>query len=464
MLVLSLGACTVGPNYRRPVVETPMTWRGEVGEAKDVANTAWWEQFDDPVLNELILTALRENKDLKIAASRIDEFLGRYASARAGLFPQVGGTATEVRKGLTQYSNPPPAPTMRNPYSDYQTFLSASWELDIWGRVRRLTEGARADLLATEEGRRAVIMIVTTATAIGYTDLRFLDKQLQIARRTVEGREDSLKLFRLRFDRGLISELEMRQAESEYQAAFATIPVLEKLIAQQENALSVLIGHNPGLIPRGGSLDQLTLPAVPAGLPSDLLERRPDIREAEQNLIAANARIGAVKAAYFPTISLTGLFGLESTDLSKLFTGPARIWSFAAPVTAPIFTGGARAGAVKTAEAIQQQALFRYQQVIQEAFREVEDGLIDQVKSREQLRIQKQQVEALREYERLARLRYDNGYTSYLEVLDAERNLFSGELSYAQTQDVLFRALINLYKSTGGGWIVKAEALAGGND
>jgi multidrug efflux system outer membrane protein len=268
-------------------------------------------------------------------------------------------------------------------------------------------------------------------------------------------------LFTLRFDRGLVSELELRQVESEYRAALATIPFLEKLIAQQENALSVLLGRNPGPVPRGKSLDQLVLPPVPAGLPSQLLERRPDIRQAEQELIAANARIGVARALYFPTLTLTGTYGVESTGLTNLFSGPSRMWSYPASVTVPLFTAGAIAGQVKVAESVQKEKLFRYQQVIQQGFREVEDGLIDQAKSREQFQAQRQQVAALQGYARLARLRYDNGYTSYIEVLDAERSLFNAELSYAQTQGVLFRALVNLYKSMGGGWVAEAERMAG---
>jgi multidrug efflux system outer membrane protein len=271
-------------------------------------------------------------------------------------------------------------------------------------------------------------------------------------------------LFTLRFDRGLVSELELRQVESEYRAALATIPFLEKLIAQQENSLSILLGRNPGPIPRGKPLDHLILPVVPAGLPSQLLERRPDIRQAEQDLIAANARIGVARSLYFPTLTLTGTYGVESTGLTNLFSGPARMWSYPGSLTVPLFTAGAIAGQVKVAESMQKESLFRYQRVIQQAFREVEDGLIDQAKSREQCRAQRQQVVALQEYARLARLRYDNGYTSYIEVLDSERSLFNAELSYAQTQGVLFRALVNLYKSMGGGWIAEAERMAAGKE
>ncbi len=342
-------------------------------------------------------------------------------------------------------------------------FLSGSWQTDLWGQLRRATEAARADLLATDEGRRGVILTVVAAVATAYTDLLTLDKQLDIARQTVASREQSLKLFKLRYDRGLISELELRQAESEYQAAQATVPLLEKLIGQQEDALSRAPGKQPRTDSSGQAHRSPGLPAVPAGLPSELLERRPDIRQTEQNLIAANARIGVAKAQYFPTIPLTGLLWLRERAPHPPFDRPRKdVGLRRSPSNLPIFTGGAIAGNVKVAESVQKESLFRYQQVIQQAFREVEDGLIDQAKTREQLQIQRQQVVALQGYARLARLRYENGYTSYIEVLDAERSLFNAELSYIQTQAALFRALVNLYKSMGGGWVGEAERMAAG--
>jgi len=460
VLALALSGCMVGPDYRRPAVKAPDGWRFENKEARDVANTLWWRQFGDPVLSGLIETALRENKDVHIAAARVEQFMGRVAVARSAQFPQVTGAAVPLRRESSKYINPPWPSYAKNPYWDYQAYLTASWQIDLWGQLRRASEAARADLLATQEAKRGVILTVVAAVASAYADLLDLDKQLDIAERTATSRGDTLKLFQLRFDRGLISELELRQAESEYQSAQATVPLLKKLIGQQEDAISVLLGRNPGPIPRGGSFDRLALPAVPAGLPSELLERRPDIRQAEQNLVAANARIGVAKAQYFPNVSLTGLFGFESTSLSNLFSGPARTWNYAAPVVAPIFTAGAISGTVRIAEGVRSEMLARYQQSIQQAFREVEDGLIDQAKSREQLSAQSKQVEALEAYARLARLRHDNGYTSYIEVLDAERSLFNAQLSYAQTQAVLMRALINLYRSMGGGWVVEAENIA----
>jgi len=457
LLTFILFGCMMGPNYRQPAVETPQSWRFEEKESREIGNTAWWEQFNDPILNELIETALKENKDVKIAAARVEEFMGRYGTTRAALFPQVNVTAIAGENRITEYGNTPLPSTTVNPAENYAASLNGSWELDLWGKLRRATEAARADILGQEEGRRAVILTLVASAANAYVNLRDLDKQLEIAEQTARIRKEAYDLFQLRFNGGVISELELSQVKSEYEQTLSTIPFLKKVISQQEHAICILLGRNPAPILRGKKIDELVLPAVPAGLPSELLANRPDIRQAEQNLIAANARIGVARSLYFPSISLTGAFGFSSIDLSVLFTGGARSWSWGVPVYAPIFSGGAIQGQVKSAEAIQQQALLRYQQSIQTAFREVEDALIDQKRSREQLEIQTRQVESLRNYARIARLRFDNGYTSYIEVLDAERSLFNAELAHAQTKGLLFQVLVNLYKAMGGGWITEAD-------
>jgi multidrug efflux system outer membrane protein len=350
-------------------------------------------------------------------------------------------------------------------FNNYDLFLNGFWEIDFWGKLRRATEAARANLLSTEEARKTVILTLVSSVANSYITLRDLDKQLELTRETAVRYRESYDIFKLRFEYGIVSEIEVSQAKSQYEEALANIPFFEKIIAQQENALSVLLGRNPGPIARGRTVDELVLPAVPSGLPSDILVNRPDIRQAEQDLIAANANIGVAKAQYFPTISLTGLFGWASDDLSDLFKGPAKTWSWAVPVAAPIFTAGAIAGQVKSAEAVQQQTLLFYQQAIQTAFQEVDDALIDQKRTREQLEALAQQVDALRTYADLAWVRYENGYTSYLEVLDAESRLYNAELTYAKAQGTLFQALVNLYKAMGGGWVVKADEMTmeGGN-
>jgi len=456
-LVLFIQGCMVGPDYRRPTVDTPQDWRFQEQETRELVDTQWWEQFDDPVLNDLIMIGLAENKDVKIAAARIEQFAGQYITTRAALFPQIGAGASFGRGRASEKGPAPLSSAIENPADSYLTQFGASWEIDLWGKLRRAKESVRADILSSEEARRGVILSLVSSIATGYINLRDLDRQLEIAQATAKSREESYTIFELRFNGGIVSELELSQVNSQYEEALATIPVIRKSIAQQENALSVLLGRNPGPIPRGKTIDQLGLPLVPAGLPSDLLTRRPDIRQAEQNLISANAQIGVAKAQYFPSISLTGLFGWSSTDINRLFMGPAQTWSYAAQVAAPIFTAGAIYGQVKSVEAFQQQLLIVYQQTIQNAFRDVNDALIDRKSTMEQLQAQDNQLKSLEKYARTARLRYDNGYTSYIEVLDAERSLFNVQLSQAQTKGFLFQSVVNIYKSMGGGWITLAE-------
>jgi len=442
--------CMVGPDYVRPEIDAPERFRFAATETQALANTPWWQQFGDPTLDELITTALADNLDVRIAAARVEEFYGALGTTRAGLFPQVGAEAA-VGTGRT-----PPA----NASDSVRVDAFASWELDVFGRLRRLTEASRADLLASEEGRRFAVLTLVSAVANTYITLRTVDAQLDIARRTVKSREGALKIFEARFRRGATGEIPLAQSRAEYAIALSTIPPLEQTQAQVENALSVLIGRNPGPVARGKPLEALALPGVPEGLPSEILERRPDIRQAELNLISANARIGAAKALYYPSISLTGLFGTASNSLDTLFTNPAELYSYGAGIVGPIFTGGGVAGQVRVAEARQQQVLLAYQSAIRNAFLEVEDALIAGQKSRESLAAQEQRVAAMRDYARLANLRYDNGYSDYLEVLDAERGLFSAELDYTRAKSETYFALVDLYKTMGGGWVIDAAATA----
>jgi outer membrane protein, multidrug efflux system len=470
LTLLMLAGCAIGPDYRKPEAASPPAWLVEMQQAKDTANTAWWEQFNDPVLNELIGTALKENYDLRIATARVDEYYGRYGATRADLFPQVGYGASGSRVQATEMGPVPLTPGTSSLYSSYNAQFSASWEIDLWGKIRRATEASKADLMSAEDFRSGVILSLVTSMATAYVDLRSLDRQLEIARQTLKLREESVRLFELRFKGGNISEMELSQVKSEYFVALAAIPDLEKRVRQQENLINFLLGRNPGPISRGKAFEKgtaveaMALPAVPAGLPSDLLARRPDIRQAEQQLIAANARIGVAKAQYFPSISLTGLFGSSSTDLNSLFTGPAETWNFVGNLAGPIFTAGKIKGSVKAAQAVQQEALFGYEKAIRNGFREFEDALIDQDRTRVQLDAQAKQVEVLATYARLSRLRYENGYTSYIEVLDADRSLFNSQLTYTQTQGLLLRALVNLYKAMGGGWVIEADKIASSAD
>jgi multidrug efflux system outer membrane protein len=408
------------------------------------------------VLSELICSALEENKDVKIAAARVENFLGQYGSTRAALFPQIGYGANAGRHRTSEVSGA--SPQLRelagsdSTYDNFQTSLSAGWEIDLWGKLRRATEAARANLLSTEEARRSVILTLVASVATSYVQLRDLDKRLDVTRRTVASYQAAYDIFKLRLDHGFTSELEVAQAKSQLESARANIPFFEKAIAQQENALSELLGRNPGPIARGKTIDELTPPAVPTGLPSEVIANRPDIRQTEQRLIAANANIGVAKAQYFPSISLTGLFGYASSDLSDLFTDPGKAWSYTGSLTGPIFTAGAIAGRVKSAEAEQRESLFRYQQAIQTAFREVNDALVDQQRTKEELANRSDQVNALRDYLTQAQSRYDEGYGEYLDVIYAENQLYNAELAYVGTQGTLFQSLVNLYKAMGRGW------------
>lgn len=448
--------CKVGPNYHRPCISVPDHWIYEVEGDPMWANVEWWRQFNDPVLVELIEISLQGNKDLKIAAARVNEFAGLYKSTYGELFPFIGGDGIAGRE-LVSEKITPIGPGIKNPDNFYRLLLTGTWELDLWGKLRRATEAARADLLSSEQARRSVIQTLVSAVAIAYIDLLRLDRQLEISMHTADTREATLELFKKRYAAGVISKIDLSQIESEYQDAMARIPEFRKFIALQENAISVLLGRNPTKIPRGGKIDELNYPKIPSGLPSDLLFQRPDILEAEQNLIAANARIGVARAQYFPTVSLTGVYGTASRDYKDLFKGDARTWNYFVPATVPIFTAGRIAGEVQATEAVRSQTLGVYQLTIIEAFREVEDSLVDITQTWEQLEAQRKQVASLKVYSDLAKLRYDEGYTSYLEVLDAERSLFAIELDYTETYGSYFFSIINLYKSLGGGWIDDAD-------
>jgi multidrug efflux system outer membrane protein len=344
--------------------------------------------------------------------------------------------------------------------NNFLASLNVGWELDVWGRIQRATEAERARLLAAEEGRRTVILTLVSSVATAYVNLLNLDNQLQITTKTVQSRQESLRLFELQFQGGVVSELEVAQVRSELELAKTRIPQIERETALLENSLSVLLGQNPGPIYRGHRFDDLTLPSVPSGLPSELIDRRPDIRAAEQQLVAANALIGVAKAQYFPRISLTGLFGYASNDLSDLFQSSSDIWGYGGGLLGPIFDGGRIEADIRATEAEQRQALIGYQLTIQTAFREVDDALIANRKAREIVTAQQRQLDALRDYARYAQLRFDEGQVSYIEVLDAERRLFDSELSDAVNRADVYVTLVNIYKAMGGGWVEQAEAMA----
>ena len=455
-----LSACAVGPDYQRPKTESPNDWRIDYPKAAEVANTKWWEQFGDPALDQLIEEALRGNLDIQAAAARVDRFLGALTTTRSQFFPQFGyaGGASRNRASTV---GPTPIPAGLDPtYTTYQANLNASWEIDLFGRVRRQSEGIQAQVYASEQGRRGVILSVVTSVATSYIVLRGLDRELEIARATAQNYADTKQLFQLRFAGGVVSEVELSQIESQYQTALAAIPSFEQQVAAQEGLISVLLGRNPGDIPRGKGINELLAPAIPAGLPSELLERRPDILQAEQNLVTANANIGVAKSLYFPSISLTGLFGSVSTTTGEFLKAPSKTWSIAADLAGPIFTFGAISGQVRSAEAAQQEATLFYQSTILNAFRETNDALVGSIKKREEAEAQARRVKALSDYARLSRLRFDNGTASYIEVLYAENELFSAQLVAVSTLADRYAQLINVYKAMGGGWVDASDPMA----
>ena len=452
VLSVALGGCALGPDYRRPDVPTPGAWRdaAPAADPASLADLAWWQLFQDEELKALVRIALEENKDLRIAVTRVDQARALLGIARADQFPRVdaGASATTNRTSRTVRPRDQGGETEL-----LETTVDLSFEIDIWGRLRRATEAARAELLATEEARRAVVLTLVSDVATGYLQLRELDLELEITRRNVESRRQSLEIVRERFEAGLTSALDLRQAEAELAGTAAQIPDLERQITQTENRLSILLGRNPGAISRGRPLTGQTFPpVVPAGLPSALLERRPDIREAEATLVSANARIGVAKAAFFPQISLTGFFGVASAELSDLFTGPSRIWQLGPSATVPVFDAGRNRRNLQFTEAQEREALHRYEQAIQQAFRDVEDALVAHRKFREALAEQDRAVQASRETLAIAEERYTSGLTNYLSVLDAQRTLLIAEVAQSRTLGAQLVAVVQLYKALGGGW------------
>jgi multidrug efflux system outer membrane protein len=453
--LLAGAGCTVGPNYKRPAANVPQNFRGASAEAAaapaepaSLGEQTWAEVFRDAQLQELIRTALQQNYDVRIAATRILQAQAQLGITRADQLPQLNAGAN-----ITSNRNPQSGPIPKFETERGQVSVSAAWELDFWGKYRRATEAARAELLASEWGRQAVISSLVSSVAGSYFQLRELDLELEISRRTLTSRKESLELTKTREERGINSGLDVRQAEQLVYTASTQIPDLERRIEQQENAISILLGNNPGEVPRGLKLtEQPHAPEVPAGLPSSLLERRPDIRQAEQRLIAANARIGVARAAFFPQISLTGTGGYQSSALTGLFTGPAGLWNVAGSLTQPIFAGGRIRNNLRLSEAQQQEALLAYQQAIQQSFREVSDSLVGYRKNQEFRRQQELLAESARDAARLSDLRYRAGETSYLEVLTNETNFFTAELGLAQARLNELQSLVQLYRALGGGW------------
>jgi len=448
--LLVAAGCAVGPDYKRPAVQSPPTYRGgtQGTEGASIGDKDWAQVFPDPTLGELIRTALRQNQDVAIAASRIEQAQAQLGITRADQLPQVNLGLQAGREKTAAFGAVPSITT-----SLFQVQATASWELDFWGKFRRATEAARADLLGAEWNRRAVITSLVANVASGYYTLLELDLQLEISKRTLASRQESLALTQLQERQGTVSVLDVRQAEQLLYTAAATIIDVERRTEQQENLINVLLGQNPGPVSRGQKLiEQPHDAVVPAGLPSALLQRRPDIQLQEARLIAANARIGVARAAYFPSISLTGGGGFESASLTDLFKGPAGVWNFIGQLTAPIFDGGRIRAGVKLAEAQKKEMLLTYQQTIQQAFREVSDALVGYRKNREFREQQELLTRSAQDASSLSDQRYRGGAASYLEVLDANTRTFTAELNLAQAQLNELLSLVQLYNALGGGW------------
>ena len=450
VLLILLAGCKFGPNYKRPKVDTPSVYRADAQAAQGVsiAEEKWWTVFQDAELQQLIRTSLAENYDVRIAASRILQAQAALGITRADQFPAITAGASAASQRIPETIVGPAANTSSSVAS-----LSLFWELDFWGKFRRATEAARANLLATEWGQRAVITSLVSSVASAYYQLRELDLEMEISRQTLASRQESLRLVKVRQQGGVTSMMDVRQSEQLVYFAAASIPDLERRIEQQENFISVLIGKNPGPITRGKPLGENAIPAtVPVGLPSTLLERRPDIIQAEQLLVAANARIGVAKAAYFPQIALTGTGGYQSSSLANLFTVEGGFWNAGAQLTQPIFEGGRIRSGVRLSEAQQQEAALFYKQTIQLAFREVSDSLVAYAKNQEFRQQEELLTQAAEDATRLSNARYSGGATSYLEVLDSDTRYFSAQLNLAQAVLNERLALVQLYSALGGGW------------
>ncbi len=446
-----LAGCVIGPNYERPEVADPAEYRGQVGpaEAASLADLPWWDIFSDPALQDLIGEALESNYDLRQAASRIMQAQALVGATRSEFFPQIdyGGGASRQKSALTS------DPDAKSKFNVFFGVFKLAWEIDVWGRIRRGNEAARAQMLASEDFRRGVLLTLVSQVAQAYFELLEIDRQLQISRDSAQAFQETLDLFTRRFEGGVGSRLQTTRAEAALAQAAATIPDLESRIVAKENQLSILLGRAPGAIPRGVALVEQTLPpATPAGLPSALLERRPDVRQAEQSVVAANALIGISIANFFPRIGLTGLYGGASTELSDLVKGGAEIWQYAAELTGPLFRGGFLLEQYRSRVAEWEEVKLGYEQTVITALAEVSDALTFQEKLVERRAQRGRAVAALSEALRLSLVRYKQGLAGYFEVLDAQQQLFPAEQALARTVRAQLSAVVQLYRTLGGGW------------
>src|SRR5215475_871995 len=452
VLVLETG-CLMGPKYKRPTVDVGQEYRApapqQAAQASSLGNEQWWQVYQDPVLTQLIHTAIAQNYDVRIAAARVLEAQAQVGITRASQLPSANVGTDVFSEQNAKVSKLFPAYQVNGG----ELNLSVIWNLDFWGKYRRQTEAARAQLLATEWGQRAVLSSLVANVATAYFQLRALDSELEISKRTLASRQQSLQLTHVLESHGGASGLDVSQGEQLVYTASETIPDLERQIQQEENVLSVLLGDNPESIPRGRTLTEQRVPQnIPAGLPSELLERRPDVREAEENIVAANAQIGVTKASFFPSLSLSGQGGLESNALHKFISQPSETWSAAFSVSQPVFQGGALRSQLRLARANWQEAVFSYQQTVQNALEQVSNSLVASQKDREFREQQELLTQAAQRTDQLSEVLYKNGGASYLQVLTSETNYFSAELNLVQAQLNERLALVQLYQALGGGW------------
>lgn len=459
-LSLTLTGCMmVGPDYVKPVIEVPQQWRFAAEDAKQVANLSWWEQMGDPVLNQLIDTALVNNLDLKIAIAHVDRFMGHYSSVYSGFFPQISAQIGHERsqasaKGFFLGAVIPGADAAALPITDTtQLGLLMNWELDVWGQLRRNQEAATADLLTQESARNAVILTLVSTVAQTYLELRTHDRRLSLAKQALDTVIEEHRIIKSRFDSGFIAEQDLTQAAIEVERSRAVVSGIDQQIGQAEHALCLLMGKAPGPIERGKTLDELNLPSIPVGLPAEQLLRRPDVAQAEQQLIAANARIGVARGEYFPKISLTGDVGQASMELAQLMMPGANFWTLGGRLLGPLFNAGKTAGQVKMAEADHQAALAEYEKTALTALREVDDALLANLKTTEQYQLQAKQLALVEQQLDLARTRHTEGFTSPLEVQSALRAWYAGQTALAQAKSTTLQTLIQLYRAMGGGWL-----------
>ena len=451
-----LAGCTMGPDYKRPEVPMAPAWRTVVSNGADLANALWWTSFSDPHLDKLIDDALESNKDLQLATYRIDEFDARLQVSRSSNYPLLGANSGAGREHRSQERPNGLQPGASPNLSNVEGGGSLSWEIDLWGRVKRSNEAALAELMSAEETRRGVMLSLVASVATSYVQLLERDNQLAYAKRLLKNREDLLALYELRYRGGSGTRLSVEQVRAEVDSQRTEIPPIERDIATLENALSGLIGRRAGPIPRR-KLDDLKLPEIPRGLPADILSRRPDVMAAEQSLIAANARIGVAKTGYFPTLSLTAAFGLGADDPRWLTARTARTGSIGASLVGNLFDGGRVAGDVREAEAVQRQKEVIFQQSVQTALREVEDAFVWRQKSAQREAEITRLIGTLGEVTKLSRLRYEGGQTTFKDVLDAELQLLQVESRLGQSRQETLLSLISVYRAMGGGWMLEVD-------